>query len=340
MTDTTALDQLLPPCFDARAGFVDDKHQGAFRLFNGFTEGLPTLVLDVYARTLVVNDHSKEPGGDPKLAEQAWALAKARFDWLDSALHKIRHAPDEARRSGQVLHGEKKQLARRVVENGVTYALDLTLNRDASFYVDTRAVRAWARANLAGKHVLNAFAYTGSLGVAARAAPARRVLHTDLNKAFLTVAKDSYAMNGWAVEKKDFRAGDFFDVIGELKRRDVLFDCVFLDPPFFSVTEQGRVDLEADMARIVNKVRPLVGHEGTLVAINNGAFVSGKAYEALLDELSGDYLSLETRIDVPEDVTGFPATKRGAPLTDPAPFNHSTKVAVMKVVRKDGRRAG
>jgi len=35
---------------------------------------------------------------------------------------------------------------------------------------------------------------------------------------------------------------------------------------------------------------------------------------------------------VPEDVIGF--QNLGMPITDPAPFNHSTKIAVFKVRRK------
>jgi len=118
------------------------------------------------------------------------------------------------------------------------------MNRDTSFYPDTRNLRAWVKETLRGKHVLNTFAYTGTLGVAARAAGAASVIHTDLNRRFLTVAKDSYAMNGWPVVKTDFKAGDFFDVVGQLKRDDRLFDCVFVDPPFLSVTPKGRVNLE------------------------------------------------------------------------------------------------
>ena len=54
-----------------------------------------------------------------------------------------------------------------------------------------------AQGHLAGKTVLNTFAYTGSLGVAARAGGAARVVHLDLSRAFLNVAKDSYARNGF-----------------------------------------------------------------------------------------------------------------------------------------------
>jgi len=39
-------------------------------------------------------------------------------------------------------------------------------------------------------------------------------------------------------------------------------------------------------------------------------------------------------IPVPPDFTGFDMTPAGTPITDPAPFNHSTKIAVLEVKRK------
>jgi 23S rRNA (cytosine1962-C5)-methyltransferase len=78
------------------------------------------------------------------------------------------------------------------------------LNADSSLYLDTRLLRAWASEHLGGKRVLNTFAYTGSLGVAAQAGGAARVVQLDLNRRFLNLAKDSYTLNGFPIHKSDF----------------------------------------------------------------------------------------------------------------------------------------
>lgn len=119
------------------------------------------------------------------------------------------------------------------------------MNQDASFYLDTRNVRRWALDNLAGKTVLNTFAYTGSLGVAAQAAGAQaaqasRVVQTDLNKRFLNVAKTSYTLNGFPVDKKLFQAGDFWRQMSQFKRAGEQFDCVFWTRPFSRKRLRGR----------------------------------------------------------------------------------------------------
>ncbi|MDP2272649.1 MAG: class I SAM-dependent methyltransferase [Archangium sp.] len=315
---------------------LSEPHTSALRLFNGYTEGFPRVAVDLYGTTLVLHDATSAAGdraGMIALIEHA----RVAMPWITAALWKRRESANQDERNGTLLFGTGVGLTRKVQEDGVWYTTRLTLNRDASFYLDTAPLRAWAKRTLKGKRVLNAFAYTGSLGVAAMAGGAESVLHNDLNNAFLTVAKDSYALNRFPVARKDFWPGDFFDVIGRLKK-EPLFDCIFVDPPFFSVTEKGRVDLEQDMVRLLNKVRPLVAHGGFLVAINNGVFVSGADFMKAMDAVcTGGYLAFGERIDVPEEFVGYPGTKQGALPVDPAPFNHSTKMAVLNVTRKDGR---
>ena len=93
------------------------------------------------------------------------------------------------------------------------------------------------------------------------------------------------------------------------------------------------------MTRLINKVRPLLADGARLVAVDNALFLGGADYQAQLEALCADgYLSLEERLEVPEDFVGFGG--RGARWpADPAPFNHPTKVAVLRARRKDGRKA-
>lgn len=328
----------LEAAIDARAALADDRHRTAYRLVNGFLEGVPGLVVDVYATTAVVHDHAA-PGEEAGARVAATvAFVHERLPWLVAVVVKPRKAENPAVRSGRIEMGETGDVATRVLENGVWYALDLLGHRDTGFYLDTRNLRAWAVDHLSGARVLNTFAHTGSLGVAAMAAGAERVLHVDLHRGFLNVAKTSYTLNGFPIRKSDFAAGDFWTIGSGLKRRGELFDCVFVDPPFFSTTARGRVDLVSDYHRVLNKVRPLVADGGRLVAVNNAKFVSGADYMELLERLCADgYLSIERTIPVPPDVTGYPETRAGDEPADPAPFNNATKIAVLGVRRKDGR---
>ena len=330
----TKLEPALTAALAARSELFDPRHETAFRLFNGFYEGWPALVADLYGCTLVLHNYADIPEDAGETIAFAARFYAEALPWLNAVLIKARHAGDEDARRGVLLSGDTTD--RFVSENGVWYRIDLRLNQDSSLYLDTRHLREWAKANLGGKTVLNTFAYTGSLGVAAKAGGASRVVQLDLSRAFLNIGKDSYLRNGFGVQTKDFIAADFWPQISHLKREGARFDCVFVDPPLFSRTRHGTVDLVEGSQRLLNKVRPLINDGGTLVTINNALFVSGASYMQMLETLCADgYLSIEALIPVPQDFIGYSATPVGTLPADPAPFNHPTKIAVLRVRRKD-----
>ncbi|HSB01986.1 MAG TPA: class I SAM-dependent methyltransferase [Anaerolineales bacterium] len=331
--DSTPITSLLEKALETRASLFEARHESAFRLFNGFTEGNPNLAIDLYASTLVVHNYADDPAQGSLLIEQARQFLQSKLAWLRAGIVKTRNASSQDERRGKLLFGEKPDT--RIKEHGVWYSIDLLMNRDASLYLDTRYLRKWLSENTRGKIVLNTFAYTGSLGVAALAGGAERVVQHDLHRQFLNVAKTSCTLNGFPIHKEDFIAADFFTLVGKFKRAQQTFDCVLIDPPFFSATSKGKVDQIHESARLINKVRPLVNDGGHLIAINNALYVSGKEYMQTLEELCKDgYLKIKELVPVPEDFTGYPETRRGKAITAPAPFNHSTKIAILEVKRK------
>jgi 23S rRNA (cytosine1962-C5)-methyltransferase len=331
---STPLPSLLSRAIEARASLIDSAHESAFRAFNGFAEGEPALAIDVYATTAVIHDYADTPELGAPLVHEAAETLRALLPWLRCVVVKTRSGVSAEARRGEIAWGGPPDT--RIREHGVAYAVDLAMNRDASLYLDTRALRRWALDHLRGKNVLNTFAYTGSLGVAALAGGATHVVQLDLNRRFLELARRSCELNGIDARAHEILGGDFFPRVAQLKRAGRLFDCVFLDPPFFATSARGTVDLENSTARLINKVRPLVAHGGWLVAVNNALYASGAQFMAELESLCADgYLAIETLVPVPEDFTGFATTRTGSPVTDPAPFNHSTKIVVLRVTRKD-----
>lgn len=327
------LTPLLSAALDARADALAATHDSALRLFNGFTEGAPTLVVDLYGTTAVFHNHADPATAGDAIVQEAQQLLQERLPWVQTSVLKARHSLEADERRGTLLLGDTPDT--QVCEHGVRYAIDLQMNRDASLYLDTRNLRRWLIDHTRDRSVLNTFAYTGSLGVAARAGGAKEVVQLDRNSRFLELARRSVALNEWPPAADEFLLGDFFPKISQLKRAGRRFDCVIIDPPFFATTSTGVVDLASDSARLINKVRPLINDGGHLIAINNALFVSGQEFYATLEQLCGDgYLSIEELIPVPEDITGYPTTRTGTPVTDPAPFNHSTKIAVLAVRRK------
>jgi 23S rRNA (cytosine1962-C5)-methyltransferase len=317
-----------------RQNLIKNAETNALRLFNGFLEGLPSLTLDLFNDTLVVYDYSEVPVENHIFYKDVWKYCLDLIPSIRSVIIKIRNTDNPEEKKGLLVYGEKA--TDRINEFEIRYAVDLQMNQDAGFYLDTRELRKWLIENTNGLSVMNTFAYTGSLGVAALAAGAAPVVQTDLSRKFLNIAKSSYELNGFKINKKDFIVGDFFSVVKMFKKQRQLFNCVILDPPFFSSTKAGNVNLIEENQRLINKVRPLISHNGWLIVVNNALFLSGVEFQNQLENLCLDgYLQIEKLIPVPQDVTGYPETRVSNLPVETYPYNHSTKIAILKVFRKD-----
>ncbi len=296
-----------------RLGLFTPEHDSAFRLLNGFTEDMPFLSIDIFAKTAVIHDYSKR-GEDFSAAADALT---EELPFLDTVLLKRRAAYKEQERRGILLRGNTPATCIR--EHGIAYKLDLMMNQDCSFYPDTRNLRKYLLDNMSGKTVLNTFAYTGSLGTAALAGGAAKVVQTDLSERFL-------ALSGGG----EIRCGDFFPLTAAMRKQQETFDCVILDPPFFSKTAKGTVDLAHAPLALIAKVRPLVNDGGQLIVVNNALELSGESFIRALDTIcDGVYLKRGDTIDIPEDFVG-----NGTWLVPPAPFNHPTKIQILNVHKK------
>ena len=320
---------LLEKAVESRKGYFDPECRSAFRLFSGFTEGYRELAIDIYGSTLVVHDYAQTP--DPSVSRVVVEYLQNNLNWLRAGIVKSRNGKTQEEKKGQIVFGGPPDT--QIREHGIWYSIDLTMNRDTSFYLDTGNLRKWLHDHMRGKSVLNTFAYTGSLGVAALAGEASKVIQHDRNKTFLNIARASYSLNNLPINGKDFIAQDFFPAIARLKTMKQTFDCVIVDPPFFSSTSKGKVDQVNESKRLINKVRPLVNDGGTLIAINNALYLSGKDYMETLEEICKDgYLRIRELIPVPDHFSGI--NNISDPITAPTPFNHSTKIAILDVKKK------
>lgn len=329
MTLHTRIDAAL----DARASLFDPEHYVALRLFDGFVEGPSPFVVDLYARTLLLHARGEVTHDDVHALVEHLRM---RLPWVRAAVLKLRRSQDASQRNGVALD-DVAHFDHTVHEGALRYAVDLQMHRDAGLYLDTRNLRRWLYEHAAGWRVLNTFAYTGSLGVAALAGGARRVVQLDRSARFLNVARRSYGASGLDAERVQHRVEDFYRATSRMRREGALFECVIVDPPLFSTSDGGTVDMLRDARQVIDKVRPLVADGGWLVAVNNALWAPGAAW---LDAIGvGDgYLSLETTVEVPGDCVGLAPYGTSVYPSDPRPFGHPTKIAVLRVRRKDGRR--
>ena len=132
---------LLEQAITSRTPLFDESHESAFRLFNGFYEGSPDLALDIYGRTLVIYNYADDPTQNQSEIQEITRYLRDSLTWLRTGILKTRNGVIQEEKNGTLIFGDSPET--KIKEHGAWYALDLTLNRDASFYLDTRHLRKW-----------------------------------------------------------------------------------------------------------------------------------------------------------------------------------------------------
>jgi 23S rRNA (cytosine1962-C5)-methyltransferase len=116
---------LLEKAVEDQAPLFDPAHRAAFRLFNGFTEGNPDLVIDLYGSTLVFHNYAEDPAQGIQLIQQAKEFLLKQVPWLRAGILNTRMGKTQEVRRGTLLFGKKPD--HKIIEHGIWYAVDLTM---------------------------------------------------------------------------------------------------------------------------------------------------------------------------------------------------------------------
>ena len=218
----------------ARAAMLDKRHSGC-RLIHGESDGLPGVVADRYAETIVLQLSSAgaERWRDAIVASLVETMAPACIYERSDA--EVRRLEGLAPRTG-IVHGRLPNTV-SFVEDGLTYRVDVIAGQKTGFYLDQRASRATVRVLAAGRETLNVFAYTGGFALAALAGGAARVESLDSSADALALGRENLARNPeLPADRAAWREADAFAELRKLRDRGAGFDLVVLDPPKFAPT--------------------------------------------------------------------------------------------------------
>ena len=141
---------------------------------------------------------------------------------------------------------------------------------------------------------------------------------------------------GFLLNRSHYHTADFWSRITHSKHiHSHFYYRVILDPPVFSKTQKGIIDVGKNYHNLINKVRPIITNQGYLITINNELFQSGSEHYALLESLcQSEYLSIDSIILVPTDAFGDRKSAKRLPAV-PTPYCHSTKTTVLRVRKKE-----
>jgi 23S rRNA (cytosine1962-C5)-methyltransferase len=282
----------LAAAFEARGELMTrlkNEVTDCYRLFHGSVEGHPGLTVDRYGDLLLIQSFHH-----PLDESQLEALKAFYASALPGLVPVYNDRSGANSRIGNALPPAELSQAmeiRECHELGVSYTIQgRHAGQDPWLFLDLRAGRRRVMQEAAGKSLLNLFAYTCGVGIAAAKAGAAFVMNVDFAESSLAVGKENARLNDLP-HRPRFIHSDAFAALRQLsgigqqtmvrgkrmppfpKLEPRQFDLVFLDPPRYAKSPFGVVDLVNDYPALFKPALLCTAPGGTLICCNNVAEV-------------------------------------------------------------------
>jgi len=213
----------------------------AFRLLHAESDGLPGLIVDRYADTLVVQflaagaETWRETIAD--LLLELTGLTKI-YERSDADVRELEGLPP---RAGPLRGNPPEKL--QIADGRLRFWVDIAHGHKTGFYLDQRDNRNRVGMLANNRDVLDCFCYTGGFTVHALAGGAKSVLSVDSSAEALTLCRENVALNSSILPQPSSLItphsslnGDVFQVLRTFRDEGRSFDMIILDPPKFAPT--------------------------------------------------------------------------------------------------------
>ncbi len=270
--DQSWLTRQLTAAIELRSCHAELAETNAYRLVNAEGDGLPGLTVDRYGAFLMVQLYCS--GWRPHLSLVTRVLQELLSPtgiYEKSRPQKTREleAVSDSKRYGKLLSGKPAPPQLEVRENGLTFLVSLEQGLNTGLFLDQRRNRRDLMARVAGKRLLNLFAYTGAFSVAAAAAGASQVTTVDVSAGYTEWAKANFGCNRLDPQRYEFLVGDCLAVLADLAARKKKYDIILMDPPSFSTTGKSRFTTRGGTSDLVAAALPLLNDGGLLISSSN-----------------------------------------------------------------------
>jgi len=295
-----------------RQPLIDDPATTGYRCVHGENDGLPGLVVDRYAATLVI-----------KLDTAAWmphlpmivALLEERLEPEHVVLRASRTVAGDTV-GAQVIGGRLYDVPFDepvlFTEHGLTFEAHVLSGQKTGHFLDQRDNRQRVGELSRGADVLDVFSCTGGFSVYAAAAGARSVHSVDLSSGAIATVGANLAHNADRRAVRECRAsstvGDAFKVMEEMRGRS--FNVVVVDPPSFAHKQDDVDRAIRSYTKLSSLAVGLVRRDGLLVQSSCSSRVDQHAFEAtvlgMVRSAGRDIRSVERSGHALDHPIGFP----------------------------------
>lgn len=272
------------------------ENTNAYRLFHGSNEGRPGLTIDRYGPQLLIQSFHASLSTEELATIEA--VSAGHFEPLE-VVYNDRSARYSRRKDTEAISADSHLCQ----ELGLSYRIrGKHAGQDPLLFLDLRVGRRYVKAQAAGLSVLNLCAYTCGLGLAAMRGGASEVWNVDFAARNLEIGRENARLNHLETPQQHFLQSDFFTAVKQwaglpvafrrgkgLESRDYpklaprQFDLVCLDPPRWSKSPFGTIDLIRDYQSVFKPALLATRIGGRLLCTNNVADVQREAWaESLL----------------------------------------------------------
>ncbi len=241
----------------------------AYRLINESGDSLSGITVDVYGSTLVLSVQSKGllPIGR-LIAEAALALGGEGIAPFRGAVIKVRGKDPQDRSAKEEIVGEAPAAKLVVKELGVPYEIHPLGSLNVGLFTDMREHRRNIGRFVQGRRVLNTFAYTGALSVAAARAGATHVTSVDLSGGVLSWAKENFRLSGLDPDAHRFETSDTRRFFERAREDGLTFDMIIMDPPTVSAARASQWSMKKDYPDLIALATKLLPSEGGILWVS------------------------------------------------------------------------
>ena len=307
----------LRQCAERRRGLA--RETNAYRLVYSEGDLLPSLIVDVYDRVLVMQALSQ---GTDKLQSELVELLAEEFKPLAIVERndaRVRELEGLERRTGTLYGDAPAEI--EINQNGARFSVSPLGGQKTGAFLDQRENYLAAK-RVAHGSALDCFTFNG--GFALHVAPScESVMAIDISAEAVAAAQRNAELNG--ARNVEFRVANVFDALREMESSHERFDCVILDPPAFA---KNRASLNAAVRgykEINLRALKLLNSGGVLVTCTCSYHMSE---EMFMETIADAALDAHRRVQIIE--------RRGQSSDHPVlvgvPETHYLKCVIARVI--------
>ena len=256
----------------------------ACRLLFSEADGLSGLTVDRYDRWLVARFtslalHQRRESLMNRLAERTGAEGiVCRTERGIASREGLRAGEEEI--VGTVPDGPVE-----IVEQDLTYRIDLRAGQKTGFYLDQRENRTAVASYCRGRRVLDLFCFTGAFALnAIRHGGAAETVGIDSSSAAIERAREHAAIND--IDRVRFDEGDVPETLERFRSEGRRFDVVICDPPKYARQAKDIEHALKGYLALNRAVLDVLSHDGILVTCSCSGLVGRELFADLLGQVA------------------------------------------------------